>query len=92
MARQDMLSLERQSSGDDRVEDGEDDEAVDEEAEDDGGEVPAQLHQHLAKVAHAQHLDQSSRFKFGNIDASTCPPIRKKTPIGARLITQVVIT
>ena len=51
-----MFSLERQSSGDDGVEDGEDDQAVDEEAEDDGGEVPAQLHQHLAKVTHAKHL------------------------------------
>ena len=52
-----MLSLERQSSSDDGVEDGEDDQPVDEEAEDDGGEVPAQLHQHLAKVTHAKHLD-----------------------------------
>ena len=54
---QDRFSLKRQSSGDERVENGEDDQAVDEEAEDDGGEVPAQLHQHLAKVAHAQHLE-----------------------------------
>ena len=52
-----MLSLERQSSGDNGIQDREDDQAVDEEAEDDGGEVPAQLHQHLAKVAHAQHLE-----------------------------------
>ena len=53
---QDRFSLKRQSSGDERVENGEDDQAVDEEAEDDGGEVPAQLHQHLPKVAHPQHL------------------------------------
>ena len=51
-----MLSLKRQSSGDNGIQDREDDQAVDEEAEDDGGEVPAQLHQHLPKVAHPQHL------------------------------------
>ena len=56
------FSLERQSPGDERVENGEDDQAVDEEAKDDGGEVPAQLHQHLAKVAHAQHLEWSKLF------------------------------
>ena len=60
-----MFSLERQSSGDDRVEDGEDDQSVDEEAEDDGGEVPAQLHQHLAKVTHAKHLEPSSKLFSG---------------------------
>ena len=38
------ILLERQCPGDHGVEDGQHDQAVDEEAEDDGGEVPAQLH------------------------------------------------
>ena len=54
-----LLLLERQGPSDHRVEDGQHDQAVDEEAEDDGGEVPAQLHQHLPEVAHAQHLGDS---------------------------------
>ena len=72
---QDRFSLKRQSSGDERVENGEDDQAVDEEAEDDGGEVPAQLHQHLAKVAHAQHLEKWSKL-FGKQVTSRLPPGR----------------
>ena len=50
------ILLERQGPGDHGVEDRQHDQAVDEEAEDDGGEVPAQLHQHLPEVTHAQHL------------------------------------
>ena len=70
-----MLSLERQSSGDNGIQDREDDQAVDEEAEDDGGEVPAQLHQHLPKVAHAEHLEEWSKL-FGKQVTSRLPPGR----------------
>ena len=65
-----MVSLERQSSGDNGIQDREDDQAVDEEAEDDGGEVPAQLHQHLPKVAHPQHLpaDEEENSNWSKVD------------------------
>ena len=67
-----MFSLERQRSGDERVHNGEDDQAVDEESEDDGGEVPAKLHQHLPKVAHAQHLQE----RDPNDSDAALPPAR----------------